>query len=995
MHHAVVTSLLVLLASSVVHAESTDEIPLKHISLQLKWKHQFQFAGFYAALEKGYYRDAGYQVDLRPAGPGINPIDEVLEGKADYGLANSELLLYHMNGEPVVALAAIIQHSPIVLMTLKKNNYSSPQDLIGKRVMYPSGHYGANTLGLFLKEGISQSQFESVPLSYNINDLIEEKVDAMVGYVTDQPFQLSQKGVDYSLIDPRVYGIDFYGDVLFSTHSKLEEHNEEVRAIMQASLEGWRYAVNNSEEIISLIKSKYQSELSLEELRYEAQATIRLIVPKLVDLGHMNPGRWEHIAKTFSELGMAEGKLNVEKFIFDPDKNEASLLTRQAIQVTSIITLIGLILISFLFYFNKQLKRAVNEKTIHLTKANRELIVYTKQLKVKEDELQALNAQLEKRIIARTETINKVNYELSEEINQRKKREVSLQLLSQAIESSDTIVLIIDKNHIISYASKAFMALTGSTNIKLEGQPISILENRLSLPTIATKDLSSQDLAPNTEGLIESRLKFIDAEDRIHWMKTSISLLKGQNHQTPAEISHYVITFDDITDIQNHSDELERMALYDPLTGLENRVLFQKRLESAIQNAKRSMLKTALLFIDIDNFKAINDSLGHLAGDEILKTIASRLSDHVRQNDSIARISGDEFTVLLSDIKNYEDASKVTQSIFSSFEAPVIIDSQEVFITASIGISITPEDSVDAQELINNADIAMYQAKQGGRNNYQFFSEDMNSEIQYKIQTEKEINEGINKEAFFLVYQPIFDLEQHQVCGVETAIEWQHKDNEIRHADEFIPIAENAGSIIPLGKWMLNQVVSDIRKLLKEGIKNINVSVNISPRQLNDRYFVSEVRALFAEHPNYIKYLNFEIGESCFVDQKPQIIGRIKELKEMGIGLVIDRFGAGYASMSYLKQVPADGLKIDQRYLNGLPENQVNTNFSNAIISMAHDLKLSVTADGVKNELQLAHLKKQGCDFAQGSVFVESMKFDALLDYLASPHKASKKASLN
>lgn len=984
-----------LIGSTSAYADEHLSPSLKNVSIQLKWKHQFQFAGFYAALENGYYQDAGYNVEIRAAGPDINPITEVLEGKADYGIANAELVLYHLNGNPLVALAAIVQHSPIVLMTLKKNNLLTPQDLIGKRVMYPEGHYGSNTLGLLKREGINESQIESVPLSYNIQDLIDEKVDAMVGYITDQPFQLRQRGVEYNLIDPRVYGIDYYGDVLFSTESKVDEHSDEVKAIRKASIDGWRYAIENPDELIELIKNKYQSELSIEELRHEAQETIRLIVPKLVDLGHMNPGRWQHIADSFTDLGMSTGELNPERFIYSPELNEASQLTRQVLQVSSIIFVIGAAFISILFYFNKNLKRAVSEKTMYLTKANRELIVYTKQLKDKEDELHTLNTELEKRIISRTETINKINYELTEEINQRKKREVSLQLLSQAIESSDSTVLIIDKEHTISYASKAFLKLTGSCDMKLEGQPISILENKLSLPPISSQELSTQSLSPNTEGLIQSKLKCTDANGDTHWMKTSISLLKSHPYQETSEISHYVITFEDITDIKNHHDEMERMALYDPLTGLENRVLFQKRLESAIQNAKRNMVKTALLFIDIDNFKTINDSLGHQAGDEILKSVAKRLNEHVRQNDSIARISGDEFTVLLSNIKNYEDASKVTQNIINSFESPVIIDTQEVFITASIGISVTPEDSLNDTDLINNADIAMYQAKQSGRNNYQFFSEDMNNEIRYKIKTEKEIQHSIENQDFFLVYQPILDLKDQSISGVEASLRWQYTEEDIRMPDDFISIAENAGSIIPLGNWVLKQLVKDIQRLLKEGIKDISFSVNISPRQLKDRYFVSEVRALFSEHPNYIKYLHFEVVEKCFVDQKPEVIGRLKELKDMGVHIIIDRFGSGYASMSYLKQVPAHALKIDQRYLNGLPENQANTNFSNAIISMAHQMKLSVTADGVENDLQLAHLKSHGCDYAQGSLFHEAMKLEALLEYLSSPHKKPKKTSLN
>lgn len=980
---------LLLFAPLALNAEQipapNSQQTLPPITIQLKWKHQFQFAGYYAAVEQGYYQQAGYQVNLKAADPSINPIERVLSGEADYGIANAELVLYHLNGEPLTAIAAIIQHSPIVLMSLKKNNILSPQDLIGKRVMYSSGHYGANTLGILLKEGIKESQIESVPLSYNLDDLISGKVDAMVGYVTDQPFQLSQRGIEYNLIDPRAYGIDFYGDVLFTSSQRVEQNAKEVEAIRLATIKGWQYAIAHREELIDLIKHKYQSELSLEELNYEAEETIKLIVPKLVDLGHINPGRWQHIADSFISLGMTEGQLDTDSFIYSHDKNEASQVIRNIFQIIGIIILCSGLFISVLFYFNKNLKRAVNEKTMYLTKANRELIVYTKQLKDKEDELHTLNAELEKRIITRTETINQINYELTHEIKQRRDREVSLLLLSKAIESSSSVVLIINKDHLISYASSAFQKLTGSVQMNLEGQPISILEKKLSLPTIPSKALNAQNLSPNDEGLIESELKCIDANGDSHWMKTSISLLKSEEDPEQAEISHYVIIFEDITKIKNHRDEMERMALYDTLTGLENRLLFNKRLESVIENAKRNMVKTALLFIDIDNFKTVNDSLGHKAGDIILKTVAQRLGEHVRQNDSIARISGDEFTVLLTNIKNYEDASKVTQNIIDAFEqAPVIVDSQEVFVTLSIGISVTPEDSLDAATLIHNADIAMYQAKQGGRNGYQFYSDDMNNEIRHKMLIEKELKQAIDEENFFLEYQAIINAQNQKPSSVEALVRWQYSDDEVREANDFISIAESAGSIIPLGNWVLKQVISDIEDLLKTGIKHINIHINISHRQLKDRYFVSEVRALLSEHPNYAEYLCFEIKEQCFIGHQPENISRLKELKAMGITIAVDNFGTGYASINCLKQIQADMLKLDKRFLRGLPGEEYNADFTRAIISMAHLLKLSLVAQGVENEDQQGYLIEAGCDSLQGYLYGQPQVLDKLLSSLSS-----------
>jgi diguanylate cyclase (GGDEF)-like protein/PAS domain S-box-containing protein len=948
--------------------------PLTPITLQLKWRHQFQFAGYYAAIAQGYYKEAGFNVKLKEASAQINPIDEVLSGRSDFGIANSELMLYHLNGEPVIAIAAIIQHSPVVLMSIKASNILSPQDLIGKKLMYPIGDYGANTLGILLKEGIQKSQIESIPLSYDIEDLITHKVDAMVGYVTDQPFLLQARGLEYNLIDPRTYGIDFYGDVLF-THQKLvEDSPEKVERFKAATLKGWRYAIEHADEMIDLILREYPTLKTKQALVYEAQETIKLIVPKLVDLGHMNPGRWASIAETFINLKMTQGVYIESAFLYTLEREKASQTLKIFFQIGGGIAICLLIFIACLFYFNKQLKLAIIQKTMYLTKANRELIGYTKQLKEKESELFSLNKNLELHVISRTETISKVNHELTAEVAQRKQRELSLLLLSKAIESSRSIVLIIDKQHSICYASTAFLKLTGLSESDTHNQAIQALENRLTLPEIPTADC-----ARNAKGVVESELECIGFDEQAHWLNTSISLLWSEIQ----EISHYVITFEDITEHKARQEKMEQIALYDSLTGLENRVLFKRQIEKVISNVQRTQTKTALLFIDIDDFKSINDNFGHETGDHVLRSVAKRLQSHVRKNDSVARVSGDEFIILLNDLQAYDDASKVTQQIIDSFKQPIVGKGREIFVTVSIGISMTPDDSIKDSELINNADLAMYRAKQSGRNNFQFYCVDMNVEVRQKSLIEAGLKAAIQNETFYLVYLPVIDLKHGNIVGAEALIRWPFSEEEVRSSNDFITIAEETGSILPLGEWVMQQTFNDIQTFLTAQIKSIKISVNISSRQLKDTHFIPNLRKLFLSHPNYIQYFEFEIIENCFLNNQVDNIRCLNELRNMGFSIALDDFGTDCAALSYLQRIPVSTIKVDRSLINDLPNHKEHNKFIKATIAMAHELDIKVVAEGVETAAQTKFLALIGCDRAQGFHFGSPVRIEELIARLS------------
>ncbi len=948
--------------------EHVTKAPLKPLVLQLKWKPQFQFAGYYAALAKGYYEAAGFDVTLRPAEPGIDPITEVLQGKADYGIANSELMLYRLNGKSVTALASVFQHSPIVLMSLASSEIFSPQDLIGKRVMYPESHYGANTLGLMLREGIKPSQFESVPLSFNLDDLITGKVDAMVGYRTDQPFVLERRGIDYRLIDPRSYGIDFYGDTLFTTEQRVRQRPQEVERFREASLKGWRYAIEHREEIIQLLIQRFGSEKSLEELRYEAAATIELIVPELVELGHMNPGRWQHIAETFRQLEMTQGKYERDGFLYEPDRMREARQLALVGQVVVAVALILLASIALLMIFNRRLKSAVDRKTRDLSARNVELQATAKQLQAKDQELSRINAELEARVDERTQSLIKANTALVREVDQRRQREVSLQLLRVAIEHSRSAILIVDADQSIRFASQAFKSLVGFAVKEFEGLPLGTLTSQITLPSIFDKPLKA---ITETEVYSEVEWPRIDGDSK--WLQISISPLQSEGQV----ISHYVIVCEDITGLKVRKDEMEKLALYDPLTGLDNRALFNVRLQKAIHKARRGELKTALFFIDIDHFKSINDSVGHQGGDTVLRTFAKRLRNNVRENDAIARISGDEFTLLLNDIHDYEDAGKVAQSLIAALREPVRLDSGEFFITASIGISMTPDDAVDMDQLIRNADLAMYQAKQAGRNNFQFFSPEMNKEIRRRVEIEKQLREAIDDGDLQLLFQPKVDLRTGVLVGAEGLLRWLSAEG-MRNPAEFIPIAEETGLIVPMGEWVIQEGIAAMQELSGYGFDNLNLSLNISPRQIRDSGFVDAVKRLFKDEGQSTQGFELEITESAFIDNNEENISRLNQLRELGFSISIDDFGTGYSSLSYLQRLPIDTLKIDRAFIQNLPEDSGNAEITRAIIVMAKSLNIDVIAEGVETPEQQAFLVENGCVNAQGYLFGKPMTLSEL-----------------
>ena len=509
---------------------------LTPVTLQLKWSHAFQFAGYYAAHSQGYYRDAGLAVTIRSAQPGDDPLKQVLAGQAEFGVGTSSLLLARKRGEPVVVLAVIFQHSPLVLLSKAHDANQGIHDLVGKRVMLEP--QSDELLAYLQQEGISPRRITWLAHSYHPAALQSPQVDAVSAYSTNEPYYLDQAGVAYHTYTPRAAGIDFYGDNLFTREAMLRDHPDVVRAFRAASLRGWQYAMAHPEEIIQLIRRDYASQQPVAQLRYEAQRMLALLRPDLIEVGYMHVGRWRHIANTYADLGLLPRDFSLKGFLYDP------------------------------------------------------------------------NPQLD---------------------------------LSWV------------------YAGMALLALVSG---------IALYTHR-----------------------INRRL------DRA--LKASQDAVLAQ---------------------QASEERLRQLAQYDWLTELPNRILFVERLQLALDQAQAASRQLAVLFIDLDGFKPVNDSFGHALGDALLKTLAQRMRANLHADSTLARIGGDEFVVLLTRRDHAGHARQQAEQLCACLRQPVQLDGKTLQVSASIGIAWYPEHGGDALSLIQHADLAMYQAKRAGRNQVAVFS---------------------------------------------------------------------------------------------------------------------------------------------------------------------------------------------------------------------------------------------------------------------------------
>ncbi|MSR16957.1 MAG: EAL domain-containing protein [Methylococcaceae bacterium] len=561
------------------------------------------------------------------------------------------------------------------------------------------------------------------------------------------------------------------------------------------------------------------------------------------------------------------------------------------------------------------------------------------------------------------------------DISERKKFEQGLRLMANIFEgSSDAIVITDNLNQIID-TNKAFTTITGYEKNNVIGVYPSFLNSDKHPNNFYYKLYRTLLKTGVWCGEVWSKHK----NNEVFPIWLSIYTVKNENNLT----IHFVGIFSNITARKAVENQLKQLAHYDLLTGLANRAQFIERLKWSIDISKRDGKETALMFLDLDRFKLINDTLGHQAGDELLIEVARRLTANVREVDTVSRLGGDEFTVVLNGIKSPEEAGFVSRNLLKALAVPVFLEGQEVFISSSIGIAIYPIDGASVNELVKNADTAMYHAKEQGRNNYQYFSSGMNQKVLDELEMETNLRQALKNNEFSLRYQPQFNLRTRELIGLEVLLRWEHPKLGFISPSIFIPHAEKNDLIISIGEWLLRTACERSVGWQKSGLKPVRISVNLSGMQLKQGDFINKVTQILTETKLLPTFLEFELSEGVLVNDTEVTTSVLTELKEMGIRLSIDDFGTGYSSLSYLKRLPIDSLKIDQSFIQDISTDMDDNAIASTIITMAHNLRLTVIAEGVETQEQIDILCEKNCDEVQGYFFSRPLTEENMCKLLA------------
>ena len=439
-----------------------------------------------------------------------------------------------------------------------------------------------------------------------------------------------------------------------------------------------------------------------------------------------------------------------------------------------------------------------------------------------------------------------------------------------------------------------------------------------------------------------------------------------------------------ISERKKAEEQIQFLAHHDALTGLPNRALLQDRLSQSLARAHRHKDRVAVLFLDFDRFKNINDSLGHSVGDGVLQAVAERLKTCIREGDTVSRIGGDEFVIILPDLREAECVAQVAEKILQLGEEPYSVADHQLRLTISIGIDIYPVDGTDNETLLKNSDAAMYHAKQAGRDTYHFYTQDMNARALDILRMENSLQRALVNKELSLHYQPQVDLASGRIVGAEALLRWNHPKQGQIPPGRFIPIAEERGLIVPIGTWVLEEACTQSQQWVKDGLRPIQMAVNISALQLHHSAFVRNLDRILNATEMPPERLELELTESAVMEDAEQTVSLLQELKEMGMSLAIDDFGTGYSSLSYLKRFPIDRLKIDRSFIKDLTLNSEEEAITRAIIGMGRTLKIKAIAEGVETEKQLQFLKQEGCGEFQGFLFSKPVPAEEFAQLLAA-----------
>jgi diguanylate cyclase (GGDEF)-like protein/PAS domain S-box-containing protein len=544
---------------------------------------------------------------------------------------------------------------------------------------------------------------------------------------------------------------------------------------------------------------------------------------------------------------------------------------------------------------------------------------------------------------------------------EKERAQVTLNSIGDAVISTDAAGNV-------TYLNQVAEAMTGWPGAEALGRPFSDVFQIVNCtdPGHALNPMISAMQLNKTVGVADGSILV-----RRNGIESAIEDSAAPIHDRRGQVIGAVIVFHDVTQARAMSLRMSYLAHHDYLTDLPNRLLLNDRLAQAIAAARRQRQQLAVLFVDVDRFKHINDSLGHAMGDQLLLSVARRLIANVRDSDTVSRQGGDEFLILLSNITRAEDAALSANKILTELNKPHRVNEHDLQVTVSVGIGIYPDDGTDADTLVKNADIAMLSAKENGRNNYQFFKPDMNEHAMERQSLESGLRHALEKREFVLHYQPKMHLATETITGAEALIRWRRPGQEIVLPEKFIPIAEQCGYIVPIGQWVLREACRQTQSWLDADLAPTPVAINISAVELRSKNFVQGVRAVLEETGMDVRYLEFELTETAMMQDPRSTIAVLRELKDLGVRLTLDDFGTGYSSLSYLKRFPIDALKIDKSFVHGLCTDASDANIVNAVITMGKSFDLTVIAEGIETREQFLKLQSRQCAEGQGFYFSE------------------------
>ncbi|MBF0264190.1 MAG: EAL domain-containing protein [Gammaproteobacteria bacterium] len=546
--------------------------------------------------------------------------------------------------------------------------------------------------------------------------------------------------------------------------------------------------------------------------------------------------------------------------------------------------------------------------------------------------------------------------------------EDNYRLFENVVEHSVEAILITDENNKIIFINSAMQKDTGYTLEDLKGKDPSILRSNYTPNETYPYMWQAIKEKDHWQGELWDKTK--SGEIVPKW--ASIYILRDAD----SEITNYIANFTDLTERKEAEQRIEHLAHHDALTGLLNRSTLEQRLEQAISMSKRNRKKVAVMFIDMDRFKLINDTKGHDVGDALLIEVAKRLKKSTRQSDIVARQGGDEFVVVLTDMEDVLISSAIATYIVHSLGQPYELNAHTLHTSPSIGISTFPSDGNDATILLKNADTAMYHAKDDGRNNFKFFSKKMNKSIADKLEMESDLRDALSEKQFSLYYQPKINTANETIAGFEALIRWHHPEKGLISPDRFIPVSEELRLINDLGDWVIEEAVKQQKIWFDQGYTELVMAINLSLQQFLSEKFIENVGTIIHKNQLNPKNIEFEITESIAMHDPEMVISKLKELNDIGVSLAIDDFGTGYSSLAYLKRLPVQTIKIDKTFISNLEHDESDKKITSATISLAHTLGFKVVAEGVENKIQMKFLQDLNCEYLQGYLYSKPLPID-------------------